>query len=202
MRLIVVRHGQTACNVSDTWHGWHDCPLTDTGRAQAEATADRLAGEHIDVIYSSDTQRARETAQAIARRHDLEVHTDPDLRERHIGEFEGLTTAQVQERYPELYESRPRDYWGWRPPGGETFTEMLERVGRAIDRIYRKHPDETVVVVTHMGGVRLLLHHLGGITLEETYAMEFPSTAITIARIDDEGAILEAINDAEHIAAL
>lgn len=200
MRLIVVRHGQTACNVDQIWHGWDECELTEAGLAQARAAAERLASEPIAAVYSSPSRRALQTAEAVAARHDLTPETDPRLRERNAGEFEGVSVDEIVRGRPTVFEERNADYWNWRPPGGETFRQVLERSLAAVDAIRVEHDGETVALVTHMGPARVLLSELGHISLDETYTMEFPSTGITVFHLDGEESRVERMNDAGHIA--
>lgn len=199
MRLIVVRHGQTACNTRNVWHGWDDCGLTDTGLAQAEAAANRLAGEKIDAVYSSDSRRALQTAQAIASRHELTPITAPGLRERNAGEYEGRPVADVVAARPTIWEERAADYWSWSPPAGETFTAVWERVRAVIERLQKRHDAQTVVAVTHMSPMRILISRLAGIPIEQTYEMEFPSTGVSIFTLEDNTVRVETINDATHV---
>lgn len=199
MRLILVRHGQTPCNVDGIWHGWDDCPLNETGTEQARAAAQRLAHETIHAVYSSDLRRARLTALAIAEPHALDIQSDPDLRERHAGQFDGLRAPEVEALYPDWMADRTADLWGWTPPGGETFTQVLERTLRAVERLYHRHPNDTIVVVTHMGPVRVLTSHYGGLSMEETYAIEFASTGLTIFQVDENGVRAKLLNDATHV---
>src|SRR5438270_463330 len=112
MRLILVRHGQTNCNVENVWHGWDDCELTAEGQLQAEAVATRLTGEPIEAVYSSDSRRALQTAAAIAAPHGLYPVPDAGLRERHAGEFEGLTMQEIVSRHPTIWQDRDADLWG------------------------------------------------------------------------------------------
>lgn len=199
-RIILVRHGQTTCNVNDIWHGWDHCELTETGRGQAQAVAARLRTESIGAIYSSDSRRAQETAEAIAAPHRLLPIAEPGLRERRAGEFEGVPTAEVVARHPTVWQDRNSDYWGWHPPGGETFRQVLERALQVVERARREHPGETIVLATHMGVARVLISRLGAIPLEDTYREPFPSTGVTIFAFEDNGVVrAEVINDAEHI---
>lgn len=203
MRLILVRHGQTSCNIGDIWHGWDDCELTEMGRRQAQATAERLRTEHIDAIYSSDSRRAMQTAGAISAFHAPEPVPDRDLRERFAGEFEGVPTADVLARYPKVWEERDADFWGWRPPGGETLREVLDRAMTALARIRSAHDGQTVVAVSHMGTTRVLIAHLANIPMVKTYELPFPSTGISIFSFDGEDRPrVEALNDAGHITGL
>jgi alpha-ribazole phosphatase len=199
MRLILVRHGQTNCNVEDVWHGWDDCELTAEGQSQAEAVATRLAGEPIVAVYSSDSRRALQTAAAIAAPHGLHPIPDAGLRERHAGDFEGLTTQEIVSRHPTVWQDRDADLWGWGPPGGEAFQTVLERGLAVIHHLAERHPHETIVAVSHMTMVRALLCRLGHIPLAETYTQPFPSTGVSILTIEGDESRLEVLNDASHV---
>jgi probable phosphoglycerate mutase len=199
MRLIVIRHGQTACNVEQIWHGWDECELTETGLAQARSAARRLAFEPITAVYSSPSRRALQTAEAVALGHNLTPVTDPRLRERNAGEFEGVLVDEVVRNRPTVFEERNADYWNWSPPGGESFRQVLERTMAAVARIRAGHDVETVALVTHMGPARVLLAELGHIPMEQTYEMEFPSTGITVYHLDGNESRVETMNDAGHI---
>ncbi len=199
MRLILVRHGQTICNVRNVWHGWDDCELTAEGRAQARAVADRLAGENVAAIYCSDSLRAVQTARAIAAPHHVSLVLDPGLRERHAGAFEGLSQEDLESRYPTIWQDRDADLWGWGPPDGEAFCEVLERGLAVIGRLQKLYPDDTVIVVTHMSMVRALISELGHMPVERTYAYAFPSTGVTVLQIEGNETRLDVINDASHV---
>jgi len=199
MRLILVRHGQTTCNVQNIWHGWDHCELTAEGQSQAESVAARLAGEPVAAVYSSDSRRAMQTAAAIAAPHGLQPIPELDLRERHAGAFEGLALPDIVRRHPTVWQERDADLWGWTPPDGETLHTVLDRSLAVVDRLVARHPHETVVVVSHMTTVRALLSHLGHVPLAETYTLPFPSTGVTIISIEDGESRLELLNDASHV---
>jgi broad specificity phosphatase PhoE len=198
MRLILVRHGETVCNIEDIWHGWDDCELTEKGQAQATAVGGRLADEPVAAVYSSDIRRALQTARAIAGPHGLEPILEPALRERNAGALQGLRTSDVATHFPTIWEDRAADLWGWRPPGGETFREVLERAMGALERLRLDHGDQTVVAVSHMGVVRALISHLTGVPLERTYDTPFPSTGVSIFVSYDGSFRPEILNDASH----
>lgn len=199
MRLILVRHGQTSCNVANIWHGWDHCELTEEGQSQARAVATRLAGEAVIGVYSSDTPRALQTAAAIAAPHGLQPTPDAGLRERHAGAFEGLAMDEIVRRHPAIWRERDADLWGWSPPGGETLRTVLDRSLKVVHRLAERHPHDTVVVVSHMTTVRALLCHLGHIPLSETYTLSFPSTGVSMFTIEGDESKLELLNDASHV---
>lgn len=200
MRLIVVRHGQTRCNVEEIWHGWDECKLTDAGLQQARSAGERLASEPIAAVYSSPSRRALQTAEAVASHHGLKPIVDPRLRERHAGDFEGVLVEEIVRRHPSIWEERNADYWSWSPPGGESFRQVLGRTVEAVEHMREEHENETVALVTHMGPARVLLSELGHIPMEQTYEMQFPSTGITVFHLNGKESRVETMNDAGHIA--
>jgi broad specificity phosphatase PhoE len=154
--ILLARHGETDWNVERRVQGHSDTPLNDTGRSQARALADELAGEPIDAVYSSDLMRAHETARIVAEQRGLSVTAIPDLREKNFGSWEGMTDVEINDRSPQTREQSWRD-WG----DGETRAQMADRVLAALERIAETHPDQRVLVVSHGGPLRAVLSHCG-----------------------------------------
>ncbi|XP_022751296.1 phosphoglycerate mutase-like protein 4 isoform X3 [Durio zibethinus] len=157
--IIVVRHGETAWNANGRIQGHMDVELNEVGRQQAALLADRLSLEpEISAIYSSDLKRALETAETIAERcGKFEVIKDPDLRERHLGDVQGLLFREAAKVCPEAYSafsSRRTDQVI--PGGGESLDQLYYRATSSLQRIGQKHTGERVVVVTHGGVIRAL----------------------------------------------
>ena len=150
--LLVIRHGETAWNAEHRIQGHLDIPLSTTGIRQAACLADRLAGEAVDAVYSSELARAWLTAAPLAERLGLEIIADTRLRERSFGVFEGLTLEEIATQRPEGFERwRERDP-AWAIDGGESGQQLIDRVLAAFHEIAARHRGETVAVVTH-GGV-------------------------------------------------
>jgi probable phosphoglycerate mutase len=99
-RILAIRHGETAWNVDTRIQGQIDIPLNDHGRWQAQQLAKALADEDIHAIYASDLSRAFDTAQAVASTKQIAIQARPQLRERHFGDFQGHTWADIQNQYP------------------------------------------------------------------------------------------------------
>jgi glucosyl-3-phosphoglycerate phosphatase len=161
VRLVLWRHGQTVWNAERRFQGQSDVPLDETGQAQAERAARLLAGLRPDLIVSSDLSRAAGTAAPLARLTGLHVILDKDLRERHGGCWEGLTDAEIRERYPEAHAT-------WTPPDGEPTPAVADRVAAALQRIAATvaeqvtGPDGLAVVVSHGAALRLGMSRLLG----------------------------------------
>ena len=173
-RITAVRHGETAWNAVTRLQGQLDIDLNDLGRWQAERAGAALADSALQVIYSSDLCRAHHTAQAIARQCGIappDIRTHPGLRERCFGRFEGLTYAQVDDLHPEeALRWKQRDP-AWAPPGGESQTQVFERVHAALSAIAAAHPGEHIAIVTH-GGVLDVFYRLAtgqGISAARTW---------------------------------
>jgi probable phosphoglycerate mutase len=162
-RIIAIRHGETAWNVDTRLQGHLDVALNARGQWQARRTGQALADEDIAAIYSSDLSRAHATAKANADHNKSPaartVHPHTGLRERGFGIFEGQTYAQISIDWPE--ESRR---WRQRDPhfapqGGETLTQLRERIAHTVNTLGAQHLGEQIVLVAH-GGVMDALYRL------------------------------------------
>src|SRR5918997_3082852 len=158
-RLLPVRKGESTWNATGRWQGWADPPLSDLGRAQAEAAAPAAAP--VDAVVSSDLQRARETAELMAAVLEVDdVLVEADLRERDVGDFTGLTRAEIEERWPGVLSnvaaSIARD-----ERFGETVEQLAARVDGGLARLAARFAGQRVLVVTHGGVVRNLERAFG-----------------------------------------
>jgi broad specificity phosphatase PhoE len=155
--LLLARHGETDWNLNHRWQGHTGPSLNEYGRQQALELAAKL--HDIGAIYSSDTIRARETAEIVGACLGLKVKTDRRLREVNFGEWEGLTRREINERYAGAF-SRWEALELAEPNGGESDAAMAERVLRALTDIAREYSDERVLIVTSGGPIRAVQAHL------------------------------------------
>lgn len=166
-RFIVVRHGETAWNAQGRIQGHLDSPLNEEGLAQAILVGERLARESIDTILCSDLGRVLQTVQPLADRVGIEPVRHAQLRERCLGIFQGLTSAECQARHPGDYarfHGRDVDHV---VPGSESIRQVYARVSTFFDAKAREHAGSTVVVVTHGGIIDALYRHVTGTPLEK-----------------------------------
>lgn len=199
-RLLLVRHGETQWNLDQRVQGHHDVPLTERGVEQAQRLASWLSGESIAAIYSSDLQRARTTADVLAGDR-VPVTDDPRFREGRFGVFEGLTTPEIQARYPEEFRLWRESAVEHRPPGGETLEDLLERcVAGARDALAR-HGGETIMIVAHGGPVRVLVCGLLGLEMRHYPQIRVENTSVTRIYYTARGPILAALNEVGHLHA-
>jgi len=196
-RLLVVRHGETAENAIGVFQGQGGRGLNEVGRAQAERLAERLASIPIDRFYASDLQRARETAEILARGAD--VAHDRALREVDVGDWTGLAYEEVEERFPEEFAAW-RDGLDVRRGGGETYAELAARVRGALEVIADRHPGELVCVVSHGAAIKsviaslLELHDPGRRAL-----VAMANTSVTVLERAPFGFKVLVFNDTSHL---
>lgn len=156
-QVLVARHGETDWNLQGRWQGQGGPGLNDTGRAQARALAGRLAAARLDALYTSDLDRARETAEIIAAATGLEPVLEPGLREVDNGDWRGLTRAEVRATNPEGYRRWLDGGSGWH--GGETYEQMHARVVETLERLLAAHRRGRILLVSHGGAVRAIVAH-------------------------------------------
>jgi broad specificity phosphatase PhoE len=176
-RLYIARHGETDWNAVRRLQGAADIPLNETGREQARAIAGELAKAGIVSVTTSDLSRARETGEIAAAAFGLSLTTtEPDLRERGFGVFEGLNREELEARFPEEWRAWQTNATA--PPGGEPPELVIARMKRALERILSR-PGPTLVI-SHGAAMRLVLTELGGQPVQ-------PIANGGIYRVDAEG---------------
>lgn len=157
-RVIFVRHGKTAFPLDRIYcDGEEDPPLNEEGQAQAAATASLLAEHTVSAIYTSPALRTSMTAARLGAATSLTVHPVAALKERCFGVWEGLYFNEIEERYPAEYLRWKQDKSGYAPPGGENIADVALRIRECLAGIVSRHPKQTVVVVSHVGPIRVSL---------------------------------------------
>ena len=169
-RLIyLLRHGRIQNSGEQRRYiGQLDVPLDPEGIRQAERLRERLAPVEFQKIFCSDLERSRETARILAGANAGEVVVCPELREIHLGEWEGMSFAEVVRRFPEKFEARGRDIAYYRIAGGESFADCAQRMLPAYQKIVAEKADP-VAIVGHAGVNRLILCHLLGMPIANLF---------------------------------
>jgi broad specificity phosphatase PhoE len=190
--IYLIRHGVTDWNYAGRVQGRSDIPLAPEGERQAEAAAERLAGEPCDAIYSSPLRRAYQTAQIISRRiGHRHVITDSRLVERDMGEAEGMLDVDL----PRLWPGVP---WN-RIPGMEPVERLAARAHDALREIAARHPGGRVICVTHGGLISTFLRSLVPPNVRPQMDTHPRNASITIVRCGYEGFVQVSLPDHRHI---
>jgi probable phosphoglycerate mutase len=197
-RIFLLRHGQTAWNAEMRIQGQLDIPLDATGLWQAERLALALQGEGIQALYSSDLQRACQTAAPLAAAAGLTVQRDAALRERHFGRFEGSTYADIETLWPdEALRWRQREP-GFGPGGGEALQAFYDRSVLAVQTLAARHPGQTLAVVAHGGVLDCLYRAATRIDLGAPRTWQVANATVNRLLWTPEGFSLVGWNDTGH----
>ena len=196
----LLRHGQTPMSVQKRYAGRTDAPLTEVGVQQAAAAAKRLASAGLGVIVTSPLRRTVQTAQAVAAVTGAAVVTDDGFRETDFGAWEGLTFAEVRERWPAEISAWLADP-EVAPPGGESFTDVSARVTAALDGVLAARAGQTVLIVSHVTPIKMLVTAALLAPPAALYRMHLDVAAL--CEIDwyaDGPAVLRSFNDTSHLS--
>ena len=198
-RLFAVRHGETDWSRERRFAGGRDAPLTGAGRVQCEAVAKALAGSTIAAVYTSPLERARTSAEVIAKPHRLAVTVEPAFREMAFGEWEGLTRDEVAARFPEQMAA-----WGATPhlvvpPAGEALTDVAARVAQGVRELIALHEGETVVLVSHAIVMRLIVLAALGLGAERLWTVDASPAGITEVEYQGAWVTVHRMNTLAHL---
>lgn len=198
-RIGFVRHGETDWNIELRMQGHIDLALNAKGEAQALAVGRYFDGLRADALYSSDLMRARQTAQPISLALCLPVNLRQALRERNFGRCEGLTYAEIVNKFPDdarAIKCRDPDFVS---PGGESRRQHHTRILDCIGGLVSEHPGQTIVVVTHGGVLDVIYRRARGLPPEAPRDYPIPNAGINWVSIDGERWVIERWGETAHL---
>lgn len=198
-RVYLIRHAETTWNTERRYQGTLDSPLSEIGREQSRRTRDALRGIPLKAVYSSPLARARESADAIAQAHALSVVTVDGLSEIRVGEWEGLTVAEIEARYAEAV----RDWYHTphlaRIPGGETIEELRVRAVASMSEIVARHEGDTIAIVAHGGVNKAIILTALEAPLSSYWRLRQHNACINILEYEGERVRVLVINETSHL---
>lgn len=199
-RLLLVRHGQSTWNREHRIQGQLDPPLSEEGRSQARRVGRRLANYRFAGFYTSDLERAHETAGLIGEATGLTPTTSAGLREIYLGEWEGLTTEELAQRFPDAW-ARWTEEPSWDVvPGGEGAVPFEARVNSELDSILGRHEHGNVLVVTHGGVIQVALHRVIGRPNHGLFPFRIENASISSIEKRNGRFVIAGVNDTGHLA--
>jgi probable phosphoglycerate mutase len=198
-RICIIRHGETDWNLEKRIQGNVDVPLNATGIAQANAAAAGLAGYPFSATYSSDLERAWQTAQVAAGVLGLALAPEPGLRERHYGVLQGLTSAEIAQRHPQVharYVARDPDYDF---ETGEALATFSARIVATIEALAARHPGQHLLLVSHGGVLDICYRRATGRKLSAPRDFAIPNAALNWFEVGPDGWRLIEWADRRHL---
>jgi len=196
-KLILIRHGETEWSYQKRYCGFTDIDLNEKGRWQARKLYQRLCGEKIHKVYSSDMKRTVQFAMTVFK--DMAPEELLHLREMSFGIFEGLTYGDIMEKYPQVYGR-----WLENPlhiiiPQGESLHSLARRVRKAVRRILSQNSNSTVAVFTHAGPIRVIICDVLELDLREIRQIEQDLAGISIIEYVQGSGKIHLLNDISYL---
>lgn len=198
-RFTFIRHGQTDWNVQGRFQGQIDVPLNATGLAQAARLGARLAGTPADLLYTSDLQRARQTAAPLEQAWGMAAQPLPGVREQAFGILEGLDLPTIQARHADLWQAWLRHQSDYALPGGESGRTFSNRVLAAVRALAAAHPGAHVTVVTHGGVLDMLWRSARRLPLDGPRDCPIPNCGLNLLHWRDDALHIETWGDDAHL---
>lgn len=199
LTLYLIRHARSVGNSTGRVQGWLDLPLDDMGRQQAGRLGNRFRGWRFDALYSSPLARAADTARAIAAMTGTDIRFDARLREYNMGAFTGMTGEEIRSFLSGSGLS-PRDEYEWVAPGGETAQETYDRTRAFMWDVVRRHPNQTVGVVSHAGALGAMISAMLGLPAMRRHPFGFGNASVAKAIYDEHQRWrLRSLNDQSHL---
>ena len=201
MKLLLIRHGETEWNSLRRIQGQLDIPLNEVGHGQARAVAMRLGATPVVAVYTSDLARSSQTAEPIAAACGVAVRVDRRLRERHFGQLQGCYYEVLQKSDPERHRRMQARDLEFDMDGGETLPDLHRRVTEALHDIAARHPEGTVVVVTHGGVLDCAYRLASGLALDAPRTHGLFNASVNTVEVEGDGYRLVDWGDVEHLGA-
>ena len=201
-RVYLVRHGQTAWNVGEIFRGRADIPLDETGKHEVHLAGETLKDETLHAVYSSPLSRSMETAENIAKFHDISVTPLDAIIDISYGEWEGLGNQEVQQKYPDLHA-----LWLTEPhkvlfPGGESLDQVRSRTMTTLGDLLAKHQDENFALVAHRVPNKVICCALLGLDNSHFWRIQQDTASTNLFVYRNEQWIIAYLNDTSYLRSL
>ena len=194
-QLIFLRHGQAKNNTERVLAGRTEgVPLTETGIKQVENTAQLLEHMNISRIYSSPIQRAKHTAEIVGRHNSLDVTIDDRLIELDMGKLTGMPYDEIFNNHGNVFMKFYNEELELANNGVETFSDVKKRVLGIVDHVIEKHPDENVVLVTHMDPIKAMLSTIIDLSPTNLFELIIANASLNLFREKDRKLSISGLN--------
>ncbi len=203
MRVILLRHGETAWNRDGVFRGTEDVPLNDLGKEQAALTGERLRKIPISHVYTSPLSRSRDTALLAAKPQNLPVEEREFLNDMHFGQWQGLRVEEVASRWPQEYDVWQNNPQMCQTPGGESLKGVFQRAARGLENLIReKDSGGDLLLVSHRVIIKLLLLWAVGTDSRGFWKIRVDTCSLSSFIVKKGYCLVEKINDTCHLREL
>jgi alpha-ribazole phosphatase len=197
LRLYLIRHGEVEATAAGKLLGRTDTSLSERGLEQARLLAEMLSTARLSAVYSSDLQRARMTAEIIAKRSNLKVQESSAWREIDMGKWEGRTVAALHNDAPQLIGQLFNDPASFKYPMGESFAAFIARVQGALDQLLITHSRGDVALVAHGGVSRAIIGTVLGVPVHNWLRLAQAYGCLNVIEWYDRSPVLVSLNSAQ-----
>ena len=193
-KILLLRHGELLGDTDEKrFIGQTDLPLNDMGRHQAQCWRECLADAPLERIISSDLSRCMETARILADDRPLKIEPLAGLREIHLGRWDGMSFHQVKQRWPDAFQQRGMEMARFRPPSGESFLDLQQRVIPVFEKAV-DHAGKNILIVAHAGVNRMILCHLLGMPPQNLFRIAQDKGAMNLIDRQANGYRIQSLN--------
>ncbi len=200
--IILVRHGQTAWNVSQVFRGQIDIELDETGLKQAELLGEYLSQRKLDAVFSSPLKRAVQTAEAIVRHHGLAVEIASGLNDINFGEWQGLSVQKVRTRFNKLFATWVSEPHRVSMPSGESLVDVHQRTLTVVNQMVYEYEGKVVVIVSHRVVNKVLICCLLGLDNSHFWDIRLDNCGMTTFELTDGRFVLTEHNNTSFLEPL
>jgi probable phosphoglycerate mutase len=200
--ICFIRHGETTWNAERRMQGHIDIPLNTTGMGQAKRLANALTQTKysFDAIYSSDLERALHTANAVANALSLPVQTTPQLRERNVGQLQGLLLSEAPVLFPEIWQSHIARELDHDLGGGESIRAFHQRMQGVLELFLRQHRGQSILAVSHGGSLDMIYRIVTQQALDAERVAVVPNTSLNWITHDGSVWSIQRWADTSHLS--
>lgn len=198
-KIYLLRHGETAWNIEKVFRGQAEVPLTENGKRQAQFAADHLRNKGIEAIYTSPLERGRKTAEIVGVTLNLKSMIKEKLTGLNFGAWQGRPYSEIANKYPKEFERYKTAPDTFQSPGGETLNEAMKRSMNLLKEIEKKHPNGTVLIVTHRVICKLMLLGILGLTSSGFWQLKPDTCSLSVFTSGSEGYVPTKFNDTSFL---
>lgn len=190
-KIILIRHGESKWNKIGKIQGQKDIELTQKGRKQAKKLAEDLKKEKIDYIYTSDLERAYETANIISKELNKPIFLTKKLREINFGDWQGKTINQIKNKYKNQFNTWRKSPHLLSLSGAENLIKVQERSMLLLRELHKKHKNDNIILVSHGVTIKVLILSILDIDIENYRKITVDNCSLTMIKyIEDKSKII------------